>query len=290
MRQIKISKSFTNREGASMEMYLREISHFDLVTPQEEFELAKRIKNGDVDALEKLTRANLRFVVSIAKNYQHQGLSLPDLINEGNIGLIKAAEKFDESRGFKFISYAVWWIRQSILLALAEHSRMIRLPLNKVGSMQKTHRIFAQLEQEYEREPTTEELAEVLQVEIKEVETTLEVSKKHISMDAPLSQGEEVHSLADILQNPNAEEADVEVTFRESLRKDIDRVLSTLSERQKEIVQLSFGLGSIQPMSLDDIAAKFKLTVVRVRQIKEQAMSLLQNNSRSKHLKVYLGQ
>jgi len=288
MRQLKISKNITNRETPSMEMYLREISRYDLITPEQEYDLAKKVRMGDQDALEKLVRANLRFVVSIAKKYQFMGLALPDLINEGNVGLVKAAERFDESKGFKFISYAVWWIRQSILLALAEYSRMIRLPLNKIDSVRKVHRAFEKLEQEYEREPFPEEMAELLHLKEADVADTMRISMTHVSMDAPFS-NEEENSLVDVLTNPNAEEADREVSYRQSLQKDIDLALSTLPERQKEVVKLSFGIGSLQPMSLDDIADRFKMTVVRVRQIKEQAIQMLKSTRRSNQLRTYLG-
>jgi RNA polymerase primary sigma factor len=288
MRQLKITKSITNRESASLERYLQEIGKVDLITAEEEVELTKRIKLGDSSALEKLTKSNLRFVVSVAKQYQNQGLSLPDLINEGNLGLIKAAERFDETRGFKFISYAVWWIRQSILQALAEQSRIVRLPLNKVGSLNKINRAFAQLEQEYEREPTPDELASLLNVDIEEVQTTLGVAGRHVSVDAPFAAGED-SSLIDVIENPNADATDQQVTYRESLRNEIDRSLSTLTQKQSEVLKLYFGIGVPQPMSLEDIGARFELTRERVRQIKDKALIRLKSTSRCKLLKDYLG-
>lgn len=288
MRQLKITKSITNRESASLERYLQEISRVELITAEEEVQLARKIKTGDTNALEKLTKANLRFVVSVAKQYQNQGLTLPDLINEGNLGLIKAAERFDETRGFKFISYAVWWIRQSILQALAEQSRIIRLPLNKVGALNKINKAFVQLEQEFEREPTPEELASLLNIEIDEVRATIGVAGRHVSMDAPFVKGEE-NSLLDVLENPDAEAADKQVTFSESLRCEIERTLTTLSGRQAEVVKLFFGIGLEEPMSLDDIGNRFDLTRERVRQIKDKALLRLKTSSRCKLLKTYLG-
>ena len=288
MRQLKITKSITNRESASLEKYLQEIGKVDLITAEEEVELTKRIKQGDAGALEKLTKANLRFVVSVAKQYQNQGLTLPDLINEGNVGLIKAAERFDETRGFKFISYAVWWIRQSVLQALAEQSRIVRLPLNKVGSLNKINKAFAQLEQEYEREPSPEELATLLNVELEEVQTTLGVAGRHVSVDAPFAGGEE-GALIDVIENPNAEPTDVNVAYRESLRNEIDRSLSSLTQKQAEVLKLYFGIGEPHPMSLEDIGHKFDLTRERVRQIKDKALIRLKSTSRSKRLKDYLG-
>ena len=289
MRQLKITKSITNRESASLERYLQEIGKVDLITAEEEVLLTKRIRQGDTSALEKLTKANLRFVVSVAKQYQNQGLTLPDLINEGNLGLIKAAERFDETRGFKFISYAVWWIRQSILQALAEQSRIVRLPLNKVGSLNKINRAFAQLEQEFEREPSPEELATLLDVELEEVQTTLGVAGRHVSMDAPFSAGNNENSLMDVLENPNAEQADTHVTYRESLRNEIDRSLATLTDKQAEVLKLYFGIGITQAMSLEDIGNKYDLTRERVRQIKDKALVRLKTTSRCKLLKDYLG-
>ncbi|MDH3651654.1 MAG: RNA polymerase sigma factor RpoD/SigA [Saprospiraceae bacterium] len=288
MRQLKITKSITNRESQSLEKYLQEIGKVDLLTPEEEVDLAKKIKQGDQEALEKLTKANLRFVVSVAKQYQNQGLSLSDLINEGNLGLIKAAQRFDETRGFKFISYAVWWIRQSILQALAEQSRIVRLPLNKVGSLNKINRAFSELEQEFEREPSPEELAEVLEIPTDEVETTLSVAARHVSMDAPFVDGED-NSLLDVLENGNTPNTDTRLEYNESLRKEIERSLNTLTERQCDVIKLYFGIGVEHPMSLEDIGEKFGLTRERVRQIKDKAINKLRSASRSKLLKNYLG-
>ncbi len=288
MRQLKITKSITNRESQSLEKYLQEIGKVDLLTPEEEVELAKRIKQGDQAALEKLTKANLRFVVSVAKQYQNQGLSLSDLINEGNLGLIKAAQRFDETRGFKFISYAVWWIRQSILQALAEQSRIVRLPLNKVGSLNKINKAFSELEQEYEREPSSDELAEMLDIPTEEVETTLGVAARHVSMDAPFVEGED-NSLLDVLENSSTPETDQELDYNQSLRREIERSLSTLTERQCDVIKLYFGIGVEHPMSLEDIGEKFGLTRERVRQIKDKAINKLRSANRSKLLKGYLG-
>lgn len=288
MRQLKITKSITNRESQSLEKYLQEIGKVDLLTPEEEVDLAKRIKQGDQLALEKLTKANLRFVVSVAKQYQNQGLSLSDLINEGNLGLIKAAQRFDETRGFKFISYAVWWIRQSILQALAEQSRIVRLPLNKVGSLNKINKAFSQLEQEYEREPSADELAEVLEINTSEVQTTLGVAARHVSMDAPFVEGED-NSLLDVLENGNTPGTDAKLEYMESLRREIERSLSTLTDRQRDVIKLYFGIGVEHPMSLEDIGDKFGLTRERVRQIKDKAINKLRSASRSKLLKAYLG-
>ncbi len=288
MRQLKITKSITNRESQSLEKYLQEIGKVDLLTPEEEVELAKRIKQGDQEALEKLTKANLRFVVSVAKQYQNQGLSLSDLINEGNLGLIKAAQRFDETRGFKFISYAVWWIRQSILQALAEQSRIVRLPLNKVGSLNKINKAFSELEQEYEREPSSDELADILEIPTEEVETTLGVAARHVSMDAPFVEGED-NSLLDVLENSSTPETDQELDYNESLRQEIERSLSTLTERQCDVIKLYFGIGVEHPMSLEDIGEKFGLTRERVRQIKDKAINKLRSANRSKLLKTYLG-
>ena len=286
MRQLKITKSITNRESASLDKYLQEIGKEELISVEEEVELAQRIKKGDRDALEKLTRANLRFVVSVAKQYQNQGLSLPDLINEGNLGLIKAAEKFDETRGFKFISYAVWWIRQSILQALAEQSRIVRLPLNQVGSLNKINKAFSKFEQEFERKPSPEELAESLELPREKVTDTLKVSGRHISMDAPFIEGED-NSLLDVLPNNNSPKAD-KLLLSESLIKEIERSLATLTERERDIIKLFFGIG-IQEMTLEEIGEKFGLTRERVRQIKEKAIRRLRHTSRSKLLKTYLG-
>jgi RNA polymerase primary sigma factor len=288
MRQLKITKSITNRESQSLEKYLQEIGKVELISPEEEVKLAIRIKQGDQKALDKLTKANLRFVVSVAKQYQNQGLTLPDLINEGNLGLIKAAQRFDETRGFKFISYAVWWIRQSILQALAEQSRIVRLPLNKVGLTNRIQKAYSQLEQEYEREPSAEELAEMLELDIEEVSSTLGIGGRHISVDTPLSEGEE-NTLIDVLENPNAERAEVNIEHKESLKQEIDRSLKTLTERQKEVICFFFGIGVDHPMSLEDIGDRFNLTRERVRQIKDKAITKLRSNSRSKMLRSYLG-
>ena len=288
MRQLKITKSITNRESQSLEKYLQEIGKVELITPEEEVRLATRIRQGDQKALDRLTKANLRFVVSVAKQYQNQGLSLPDLINEGNLGLIKAAQRFDETRGFKFISYAVWWIRQSILQALAEQSRIVRLPLNKVGLTNRIQKAFSTLEQQFEREPSAEELAEMLDMDLEEVSATLGISARHVSMDTPLSEGED-NTLLDVLENPNAEKTDGDLDHRESLKTEIDRSLKTLTERQKEVICFFFGIGVDHPMSLEDIGEKFNLTRERVRQIKEKAIRRLRHTSRSKALKPYLG-
>jgi RNA polymerase primary sigma factor len=287
MRQLKITKSITNRESASLDKYLQEIGRESLITAEEEVELAKRIKKGDQKALERLTRANLRFVVSVAKQYQNQGLSLPDLINEGNLGLIKAAQRFDETRGFKFISYAVWWIRQSILQALAEQSRIVRLPLNQVGSLNKVNKAFSKLEQEFEREPTAEELASILDIPEDKISDTLKLSGRHVSMDAPLVQGEE-SNLYDVLPNNDSPSADREL-INESLQKEIERSLATLTERERDVIKLFFGIGMTHGLTLEEIGAKFDLTRERVRQIKEKAIRRLRHTSRSKLLKAYLG-
>ncbi len=287
MRQLKITKSITNRESASLDKYLQEIGREELITAEEEVVLAKRIKDGDQSALEKLTRANLRFVVSVAKQYQNQGLSLPDLINEGNLGLIKAAKRFDETRGFKFISYAVWWIRQSILQALAEQSRIVRLPLNQVGSLNKINKAYSKLEQEFEREPSAEELADVLDLPIDKVSDTMKVSGRHVSMDAPFANGEE-SSLLDVLVNLDSPKADSGL-MNESLSKEIDRALSTLTERERDVVKLFFGIGLNHGLTLEEIGDKFDLTRERVRQIKEKAIRRLRHSSRSKLLQQYLG-
>ncbi|MBK9459436.1 MAG: sigma-70 family RNA polymerase sigma factor [Sphingobacteriales bacterium] len=288
MRQLKITKSITNRESQSLEKYLQEIGKVDLLTPEEEVELAKRIKQGDHESLDKLTKANLRFVVSVAKQYQNQGLSLSDLINEGNLGLIKAAQRFDETRGFKFISYAVWWIRQSILQALAEQSRIVRLPLNKVGSLNKINKAFSQLEQEYEREPSAEELADLLNIGTEEVETTLGVAARHVSVDAPFAEGED-SSLLDVLESIGTPRTDSHLDYLESLRQEIERSLSTLTPRQRDVIKLYFGIGVEHSMSLEDIGDRFTLTRERVRQIKDKAINKLRNTSKSKLLKTYLG-
>ncbi|MBI5372684.1 MAG: RNA polymerase sigma factor RpoD/SigA [Sphingobacteriales bacterium] len=288
MRQLKITKSITNRESQSLEKYLQEIGKVELITPEEEVKLATLIKQGDQRALDRLTKANLRFVVSVAKQYQNQGLSLPDLINEGNLGLIKAAQRFDETRGFKFISYAVWWIRQSILQALAEQARIVRLPLNKVGLTNRIQKAFSLLEQQYEREPSAEELAEVLDMDLDEVSSTLGINARHVSMDSPLSEGEE-NTLIDVLVNPNAEKTDGELDHNESLKTEIDRSLKTLTERQKEVICFFFGIGVDHPMSLEDIGERFNLTRERVRQIKDKAITKLKTSNRCKLLRTYLG-
>jgi RNA polymerase primary sigma factor len=287
MRQLKISKQITNRESQSLDKYLQEIGKVDLLTPDEEVELAKRIKEGDQMALERLTKANLRFVVSVAKQYQNQGLSLGDLINEGNLGLIKAAQRFDETRGFKFISYAVWWIRQSILQALAEQSRIVRLPLNRVGSLNKISKTFSELEQKYEREPSPDELADVLDVTSSEVVDTMKISGRHVSMDAPFVQGEE-NSLLDVLENETDPTPD-QGLINDSLRKEVQRALSTLTQREADVISLYFGLNGEHSMTLEEIGEKFNLTRERVRQIKEKAIRRLRHTSRSKTLKPYLG-
>lgn len=286
MRQLKITKSITNRESASLDKYLQEIGKEDLITVEEEVELAQRIKKGDQEALEKLTKANLRFVVSVAKQYQNQGLSLPDLINEGNLGLIKAAEKFDETRGFKFISYAVWWIRQSILQALAEQSRIVRLPLNQVGSLNKINKAFARFEQEHERTPSPEELAIALDLPKEKVTDTLRVSGRHVSVDAPFADGED-NSLLDVLVNADSPNADRGL-INESLGTEVERALATLTDREKDIIKYFFGIGCSE-MTLEEIGEKFGLTRERVRQIKEKAIRRLRHSSRSKLLKSYLG-
>ena len=288
MRQLKISKSITNRESQSLEKYLQEIGKVELISPEEEVKLATLIKQGCQKSLDRLTKANLRFVVSVAKQYQNQGLSLPDLINEGNLGLIKAAQRFDETRGFKFISYAVWWIRQSILQALAEQSRIVRLPLNKVGLTNRIQKAYSLLEQQYEREPSAEELAEMLEMDIDEVSSTLGINARHVSMDSPLSDGEE-NTLIDVLENPNAEKTDNELDHNESLKTEIDRSLKTLTERQKEVICFFFGIGVDHPMSLEDIGERFNLTRERVRQIKDKAITKLKTSNRCKLLRTYLG-
>jgi len=287
MRQLKITKSITNRESASLDKYLQEIGREELITAEEEVVLAKKIRDGDQAALEKLTRANLRFVVSVAKQYQNQGLSLPDLINEGNLGLIKAARRFDETRGFKFISYAVWWIRQSILQALAEQSRIVRLPLNQVGSLNKINKAYSKLEQEFEREPTADEIATLLDLPLDKVSDTMKVSGRHVSMDAPFANGEE-SSLLDVLVNHDSLKADAGLIM-ESLSKEIDRALSTLTERERDVVKLFFGIGLNHGLTLEEIGDKFDLTRERVRQIKEKAIRRLRHSSRSKLLQQYLG-
>lgn len=288
MRQLKITKSITNRESQSLEKYLQEIGKVELISPEEEVKLATLIKQGDQLALDRLTKANLRFVVSVAKQYQNQGLSLPDLINEGNLGLIKAAQRFDETRGFKFISYAVWWIRQSILQSLAEQSRIVRLPLNKVGLTNRVQKAYSLLEQQFEREPSPEELAEVLQMDIEEVTATLNLSSRHVSVDTPMSEGED-STLLDVMENPNAEKTDAELDHKESLKTEIERSLKTLTERQKEVICFFFGIGVDHPMSLEDIGERFHLTRERVRQIKDKAITKLRAANRCKMLRTYLG-
>ena len=288
MRQLKITKSITNRESQSLEKYLQEIGKVELVSPEDEVKLARLIKQGDQKALDRLTKGNLRFVVSVAKQYQNQGLSLPDLINEGNLGLIKAAQRFDETRGFKFISYAVWWIRQSILQSLAEQARIVRLPLNKVGLTNRIQKTYSQLEQQFEREPSTEEVAEALEMDIEEVAASMGISARHVSMDSPMSDGEE-NTLLDVLENPNAEKTDDKLMYDESLKTEIERSLTTLTERQKEVICFFFGIGVDHPMSLEDIGEKFSLTRERVRQIKDKAITKLKTNTRCQILRTYLG-
>ena len=288
MRQLKITKSITNRESQSLEKYLQEIGKVELITPEEEVQLAIQIRKGDQKAVDRLVKANLRFVVSVAKQYQNQGLSLSDLINEGNLGLIKAALRFDETRGFKFISYAVWWIRQSILQSLAEQSRIVRLPLNKVGLSNRVSKAYQQLEQEFEREPTSEELAELLDVGVDEVVASLNVSNRHISMDSPLFEGDD-DSLVDVMENTNAERTDVMLEHHESLRLEVEMSLLILTERQKEILCYFFGIGVDHPLSLEDIGTRYNLTRERVRQIKDKAIAKLKSTSRCKHLRVFLG-
>ncbi len=287
MRQLKITKQVTNRETASLDKYLQEIGKVDLITADEEVELAQRIKAGDQMALEKLTKANLRFVVSVAKQYQNQGLTLPDLINEGNLGLIKAAQRFDETRGFKFISYAVWWIRQSILQALAEQSRIVRLPLNKIGSINKINKTFAFLEQAHERQPSAEEIAKELDMTVEDVKQSLKNSGRHVSMDAPLIDGED-SNLYDVLRSGESPNPDREL-LHESLRTEIERALETLTPREADVIRLYFGLAGQHSMTLEEIGETFDLTRERVRQIKEKAIRRLKHTSRSKILKTYLG-
>jgi len=288
MRQLKITKSITNRESQSLEKYLQEIGKVELISPEEEVRLAAKIRQGCQKSLDRLTKANLRFVVSVAKQYQNQGLSLPDLINEGNLGLIKAAQRFDETRGFKFISYAVWWIRQSILQALAEQSRIVRLPLNKVGLTNRIQKAYSTLEQQFEREPSAEELAEMLDMDIEEISATLGMSAKHVSVDTPLAEGED-GTLLDVLENPNAETTDNDLYHNESLKTEIDRSLKTLTDRQKEVICYFFGIGVDHPMSLEDIGEKFNLTRERVRQIKDKAITKLRTANRCQLLRTYLG-
>ncbi len=284
---MKITKHFTNRESQSLDKYLQEIGKVDLLSPEQEIELAIRIKKGDRNALELLTKANLRFVVSVAKQYQGQGLSLGDLINEGNLGLIKAAKRFDETRGFKFISYAVWWIRQSILQALAEQARIVRLPLNRVGALNKIGKAYSNLEQEFEREPSAAELANELDMDVSEIADALKISGKHISMDAPFSQGEE-NRLLDIIENDEQPTPDFSL-MNESLKAEIDRALSSLSEREAEVIKLYFGLNKEHSLTLEEIGDRFNLTRERVRQIKEKAIRRLRRASKSESLRAYLG-
>ena len=287
MRQLKITKQVTNRETASLDKYLQEIGRVDLITAEEEVELAQKIKAGDERALDKLTKANLRFVVSVSKQYQNQGLTLPDLINEGNLGLIKAAKRFDETRGFKFISYAVWWIRQSILQALAEQSRIVRLPLNKIGSINKINKAYAVLEQKYERPPTPEEIAELVELSLTEVQQSLKNTGRHVSMDAPLIEGED-SNLYDVMGSEDSPNPDAELML-ESLREEIRRALDTLTPREADVVSSYFGLNAGCSMTLEEIGERFDLTRERVRQIKEKAIRRLKQTTRSKILKTYLG-
>ncbi len=287
MRQLKITKSITNRDSASLDKYLQEIGREELITAEDEVELAQKIKQGDQIALEKLVKANLRFVVSVSKQYQNQGLTLPDLINEGNLGLIKAAQRFDETRGFKFISYAVWWIRQSILQAIAEQARIVRLPLNQVGSLNRINKTFSKLEQEFEREPSPEEIAEVLEIEKEKVTESQSISGRHVSVDAPFKDGED-GTLLDVLSNGNSPNTDISL-IHESLQREINRSLSTLTDRERDVIKDFFGIGIPHPLSLEEIGEKFGLTRERVRQIKEKGIRRLRHTSRSKLLKTYLG-
>ncbi len=288
MRQLKIVKSITNRNTASLDKYLQEIGREELITAEEEVELARRIKAGDEKALEKLTKANLRFVVSVAKQYQNQGLSLPDLINEGNVGLIKAARRFDETRGFKFISYAVWWIRQSILQALAEQSRIVRLPLNQVGSLNKIKKVSNKLEQEFERAPSASEIAKAMEVSEDKIDSAMKISTRSVSMDAPVIPDEDT-TLIDLMTPEDSKSTDEEL-MQESLRREIERSLSTLSEKERDVINLYYGIGMNHGLTLEEIGAKFDLTRERVRQIKEKAIRRLRHTSRSRLLKAYLGQ
>ncbi len=288
MRQLKISKSITNRESESLEKYLQEIGRVELIRPEEEVKLAKLIRQGDQQALDRLTKANLRFVVSVAKQYQNQGLTLSDLINEGNLGLIKAAQKFDETRGFKFISYAVWWIRQSILQALAEQSRIVRLPLNKVGLTNRISKAYSQLEQEFERDPSAEEIAELLEVSIEEVAATIGVGGRHVSMDQQISAGED-GTLIDLMENKNADKTDQQMVLTDSLNTEIARTLNILTHRQKEVLVYFFGLGIDHPLSLEDIGERYNLTRERVRQIKDKALDRLRETSQNNLLRGFLG-
>lgn len=288
MRQLKITKKVTNRETVSLDKYLQEIGRVELITAEEEVELARKIKQGDNAALEKLTKANLRFVVSVSKQYQNQGLSLPDLINEGNLGLIKAAQRFDETRGFKFISYAVWWIRQSILQALAEQARIVRLPLNKIGSINKIKRAFSELEQKYEREPSHDEIADVLDLTTRDVNENFRHAGRHVSIDAPISTDDDSSNMSDLMVNDSTPGPD-HILLRESLKNEIERTLTTLTAREADVIRLYFGLAGKHPLSLEEIGEIFDLTRERVRQIKEKAIRRLRLNTRCKNLKVYLG-
>jgi len=288
MRQLKISKSITNRESESLERYLQEISKVELISSEEEARLAILIKKGDQVALDRLTKANLRFVVSVAKQYQNQGLSLSDLINEGNLGLIKAAQKFDETRGFKFISYAVWWIRQSILQSLAEQARIVRIPLNKVGLTSKINRAYSKLEQEFEREPSVDEIASILEIDVEEVSSTIGFSRKHVSMDQPISEGED-GSLIDLMVNENIESTDNTLVVNDSLNTEIERTLNSLTPRQKEVIVYFFGIGIDQPLSLEDIGTRYNLTRERVRQIKDKAINKLRDAAQCNLLRGFLG-
>ncbi len=288
MRQLKITKQVTNRETISLDKYLQEIGKVELITSDEEVELAKRIKEGDMEALERLTKANLRFVVSVSKQYQNQGLTLPDLINEGNLGLIKAAQRFDETRGFKFISYAVWWIRQSILQALAEQARIVRLPLNKIGSINKINRTLSELEQEFERPPSNDEIAEFLDISENDVKDSMNIAGRHVSMDAPLSADEDTNNMYEVMPSEDSPHPDSDL-MHESLKKEIERSLSTLTDREANIVRYYFGINVKHALTLEEIGDEFDLTRERVRQIKEKAIRRLKQNSRSKLLKNYLG-
>ncbi len=289
MRQLKITKQVTNRESGSLDKYLSEIGRMEMITAEQECELAKRIRMGDHYALEKLTKSNLRFVVSVSKQYQNQGLSLPDLINEGNLGLIKAAQRFDETRGFKFISYAVWWIRQSILQALAEQSRIVRLPLNKIGAINKIHKTFSQLEQKYEREPSPSELSEILEISEQDIDDSLKNNLRHVSMDAPLtSSDDDSGTMLDVMQSETTPSPEMEL-LNESLKTEIARILGTLPPREAGIVKYYFGIGCENALTLDEIAEKFNLTKERVRQLREKAMKKLKSTSSNKILMSYLG-
>ncbi len=288
MRQLKITKSITSRDSASLEKYLADISKEEMISPDEEIVLAKKIREGDEAALDRLTRANLRFVVSVAKQYQNQGLTLPDLINEGNLGLIKAAKRFDETRGFKFISYAVWWIRQSIMQAISEHARIVRLPVNQLGSLTKINKAFTKLEQEYEREPSLEELAEITDLTVDKISDAFRISTRQISVDAPLLNGED-NSLLDVIQNKEVEQADT-IMMNHSLKKEIERSLNILDEKERDVISLFFGLESEEPYTLEEIGEKYDLSRERVRQIKEKALKKLRLRSTSQHLKSFLGE